>query len=111
MKSHLYIEALKSKLQLCLSYVIIYNIKVKFCGEIVAINIETSEVLLFKSKSEAARKLGADVSSISRVVKGKQNKTHGYWFCNADENAVDKARAKFGDDIAKKVKELMRGMI
>lgn len=76
---------------------------------VIAVNQETSEVFLFKSQHEAAHQLGIDNSSINMVVKGKQNKTHGWWFTYANENAVEKARAKFGDKIAKKVRELMKG--
>ena len=82
--------------------------KMYFRGGVVAINLETSEVFRFKTQLEAARQLGVDVGSINKVIKGKRYKTAGgYWFCYADENAVEKTRAKLGDDIANKVKELM----
>ncbi len=74
---------------------------------VIAVNPETSEVLYFGSRSEASRRLGVNRGSLSSVVKGKLNQTGGYWFCNADEKLVEKARAKFGDEIAKKVEELM----
>lgn len=74
---------------------------------VIAINPETSEVFYFESQREAARKLGVSDSYINMVVKGKQNKAKGYWFCYADENLVEKVRAKFGDEVAKKVEELM----
>lgn len=35
------------------------------------------------------------------------NKTSDYWFCNSDESAVEKTRAKFGDDVAKKVEKII----
>lgn len=78
-----------------------------FRGGVVAINPETSEVLWFKSQSEAAHQLGVWKQSIYKVLKGQYNTAGGLWFCNADENAVKKARTKFGDDIASKVEKLM----
>ena len=87
----------------------IREIKAKACffGGVIAVNPETSEVLWFESQSEAARQLNISVQSVNYVVKGKQNKTHDYWFCYADETAVEKARVKFGDEVAKKVEKLM----
>ena len=76
------------------------------CG-VIAINLETSETFLFESQREAARQLGIDRGNIYMVVKGKQNKACGLWFCNADETAVEKTRAKFGNEIANKVEKLM----
>ena len=81
--------------------------KMKF-RPVISANPETYEVFLFKTQSEAARQLGVDVSNVTKVVKGKLHKTGGCWFTYADENAVEITRAKFGDKIAKKVKELIR---
>lgn len=75
---------------------------------VIVIKPETSEVLLFDSQSEAARQLEVSVSHINAVVKGKRNKTGGYWFCYADSTAVEKTRAKFGDKIAEKVEKLLQ---
>lgn len=75
---------------------------------VIAVNLETFEVFWFKSQHEAGRQLEVWQESISAVVKGKQDKTHGWWFCNADENAVEKARSKFGDEIAEKVEDLIQ---
>lgn len=44
---------------------------------------------------------------VSKVVRGEQNKTHDYYFINADENAIEKARAKFSNDVANEVEKLM----
>ena len=74
---------------------------------LIAVNPETAEVFLFESQNEAARQLGIRQGSINHVVEGERNKAGDYWFCNADENAVEKARSKFDDDIAKKVEELI----
>lgn len=74
---------------------------------IIAINIKTLAVLYFKSQGEAARQLGAYQQNIKDVIKGRRKKHHGYWFTNADEHAVENTRAKFGDKVAGKVKELM----
>ena len=75
---------------------------------VIAVNLKTSEVFLFESQSEAARQLGVYQGNIGSVIKGKQNKTGDFWFCKADENTVEKTRAKFGDNVAEKVEELMR---
>lgn len=74
----------------------------------IAVDPETSEVFWFKSQHEAARQLGVDVRNVNSVVKDKRNKTGGYWFTYADENTVEKTRAKFGDKIANKIEKLMR---
>lgn len=83
----------------------------RFLGNVIAINLSNFKVFYFKSQSEAARQLIIAMQHINGVVKGKRNTTGGFWFCCADENAVEKTRMKFGDKIAKKVEELMRGMI
>lgn len=75
---------------------------------VIAVNPETFEVFWFESQSEAARQLGVFRENIRRVVKGRCNKTGGYWFCDADEDAVEKTREKFGDEIAEKVEKLIR---
>lgn len=75
--------------------------------QVIVVNPETGEVFWFKSQSEAARQLGIGQGHISDVVKGKQKKTCGHWFCCADKNSVEKVRKKFGDEVAKKVEELM----
>lgn len=74
---------------------------------VIAVNLETSEVFWFESQSEAARQLGVFPQNIYAVVKGKRNKIHGYWFCNADEIAVEKTREKFGDKVAHEVEKLI----
>lgn len=78
---------------------------------LIAVNLGTSNVQYFESQHEAARQLGASQGHVSDVLKGRQNKTHGYWFCYADKNAVEKARAKFGDETANKVEELMNNKL
>lgn len=79
-----------------------------FGHPVIAINLKTSDTFWFKSQMEAERQLGVKSTSIVRVVNGKQNKTGDYWFCNADLIAIEKTRKKFGDEVANKVKELMR---
>lgn len=59
-----------------------------------AINLSTLEVLHFRSQHEASRELGVDNSNINRVIKGGLNQTHGYWFVNDDNNAVDTIKQK-----------------
>lgn len=75
---------------------------------VIAINSETFEVFCFESQREAARQLGVYQGGISGVVKGNRNKTGDYWFCCADETAVEKTRIKFGDNVSEKVEELMK---
>lgn len=79
-----------------------------FRGRVIAINIETSEFFLLESQTEAARQLGFKISSINDVVRGRRDKVGDYWLCYADENAIEKIRVKFGDEISEKVGELMR---
>jgi len=62
-----------------------------------AINLTTLEVSRFRSQSEACRALGVFVTNINSVIKGKYNKTHGYWFVNDDGNAVDVVKSKLHD--------------
>lgn len=74
---------------------------------VIVINPETYEIFWFESRTEVERKLGIANANISKVIKGQRETAGGYWFCNADENAVEKTREKFGDEVAKKVKKLM----
>lgn len=75
---------------------------------IIAINLKTLEVLYFKSQHEAARQLGANQGSVNGVLKGKRNKCSGFWFCHADENAVENTRVKLGNEVAAKVETLLK---
>lgn len=70
-----------------------------------AVNLRTSNIQYFESQHEAARQLGVDQGSICRVLKGRCKQTGGFWFCYADKHAVENIRAKFGDEVADKVKE------
>lgn len=79
-----------------------------FGRPVIATDLKTLKVLRFRSQSETARQLNVSVGNVCMVIKGRLKKTCGYWFCNADENAVEKARAKFGDDIANKIEKLIR---
>lgn len=74
---------------------------------VIAVNPETSEVFWFESQCEAGRQLGVFQQHIKDIIKGRRNTTHGYYFCNADETAVEKVRSKFGDNIANKVEKLL----
>lgn len=78
-----------------------------FGHPVIAINIDTLEIFWFESQQEATRQLGVHQSNIYKVLKGQRNKTGGCWFTYVDENAVEKTRAKFGDEIAEKVEKLM----
>jgi len=55
---------------------------------VLAINLATLEVSRFQSRAEASRALRTDQSSIGRVIKGIQKQAGGYWFTNADDEAV-----------------------
>ena len=59
-----------------------------------AVNLETLEVFKFRSQHEAGRQLGVHhQSSITQVLKGKQNQTGGYWFTeNKSEITKNKLR-------------------
>ncbi|AIS73894.1 HNH endonuclease [Lactobacillus phage Ldl1] len=83
------------------------RVNMKLCP-MIAVNPETFEVFWFESQCEAGRQLGVYQSNISDVINGKRNKTCGHWFCYADKNVVEKTRKNFGNDIAKKVEELMK---
>jgi len=61
---------------------------------VLAVNLSTLEVSQFKSQSEASRVFGIFQESISRVIKGRYKYTHGYWFVNADDKAVDLTKQK-----------------
>lgn len=54
-----------------------------------AINLSTLEVYWYPVLREASRKLGVSAGNISSVISGRYKQTGGYWFVNADENAVD----------------------
>lgn len=82
--------------------------KMYFVGGVIAVNLETLKVLRFESQKEAGHKLNIPIQSVNKVVKGKMNKTHGWWFYYANENAVEKTRKKFDDKVAEKVGELIR---
>lgn len=72
-----------------------------------AINLKTAEVLRFQSQSEASRVLGIHVGNINSVIKGRYKQAGGYWFTNADNNAVENIRAKFGNEVANRIDRLM----
>lgn len=50
-----------------------------------AVNLKTQKVSQFSSQHEASRTLGFSQGNINGVIIGKLNKTHGYWFKNADD--------------------------
>lgn len=79
----------------------------RFYGGVLAVNLETKKVLYFESQTEAAYQLQVDKRNLSNVLKGRRNKTGGCWFCYANENAIEKTREKFGDEVASQVKKLM----
>lgn len=74
-----------------------------------AVNLETLEVLHLRSQAEAERKLGASNSKVNMVIKGKRNKTHGFWFTNADNSAVINAKDRLYKLIGNKINSLVAG--
>ena len=71
-----------------------------------AVNFETLKIIRFQSQGEASRMLGVSQGNICSVIKGNRNQTGGFWFTNADKNAVEKVREKFGDKVAREVEKL-----
>lgn len=84
------------------------KVSVQLSGVVIAVNLDTLEVLIFDSQVNAGRQLGISPKSICNVLNGWQETTHRFLFCRANENAVEKVRVKFGDEVAKKVEELIR---
>lgn len=78
---------------------------------VIAVNLETLRVLRFESQRESARQLGVSVGNIYKVLKGQRRQTHGFLFCYANEDVIEKTRAKFGDETAKKVEKVMRELL
>lgn len=78
-----------------------------WCKDLFAINSKTQKILRFKSQHEASRQLSIPVGMINKVIKGKQNKTHDYYFTNVDDSTVENVKARFGDDIAKEVEKMI----
>ena len=72
-----------------------------------AVELKILKVSCFESQHEAARQLGVSVGHINSVLKGQRNQAGGFWFCYADENAIEKIRAKFGDEVADEAEKLM----
>lgn len=75
---------------------------------IIAINLETQQILYFLSQMEASRQLRVSTGSIWYVLKGQRNRASNYWFVNADSSTIEVIRRKFGRSMANKVKELMK---
>ena len=78
-----------------------------FLGGVIAINLEATKVLRFRSCKEAADSLKCSSGNIVKVVKGRYNYTCGFWFTYANDHAVESVRKKFGNSVANKVAELV----
>ncbi len=74
---------------------------------LLAVSLTTLKVSKFRAQMEASRELGINQRSIWGVIKGRRKQAGGYWFVNADENAIEATRNKFGDNVARKVEEMM----
>lgn len=79
----------------------------RFFGGVIAINLNTKKVLWFTSQRKAGRELNIPQQSVGRVANGQAESIHNYYFCLTNDNAVEKARSKFGDEIAEKVERLI----
>ena len=79
----------------------------RFPGGVIAINLDTFKVLYFKSQHEAGRQLSINPRRISDVLKGRLKTSHKFCFYCAGRNAAEKTRAKFGNELANKVEELI----
>lgn len=88
----------------------IQEIKDSIPKAVLAVNLKTKKISLFISQREAARQLGVDHGSVSRVFKGRYSQTHGFWFCYANSEAVEKIRARFGDEVAAEVEKLINDL-
>lgn len=75
-----------------------YKSKVSSAGSkgvpVLALNLSTLEVSKFPSQNEARKFIGIDRINIINVIKGRQKTASGYWFVNADDNAIDIAKSK-----------------
>ncbi len=75
-----------------------YKSKVSSAGSkgvpVLALNLSTLEVSKFPSQNEAGKFLGINRINIINVIKGRQKTASGYWFVNADDNAIDIAKSK-----------------
>lgn len=80
---------------------------ITFLNGVIAVNLKTFEVLYFKTQYEAKRQLNVYAQNINHVLKGQRKTAGGFWFCYADEHAIEKARVKFGNEVASKVECLM----
>lgn len=78
-----------------------YESKVSSAGSkgvpVLALNLSTLEVSKFPSQNEAGKFLGIDRINIINVIKGRQKTASGYWFVNADDNAIDIAKSKISE--------------
>ncbi|ANO57957.1 HNH endonuclease [Lactobacillus phage P1] len=74
---------------------------------VIAVKLGTLKVLHFESQREAGRSLGVSHGNINSILKGKLNQTSGFWLTYADENAIKNIKDKFGDELARKVEQLM----
>lgn len=59
-----------------------------------SINLATFEVSQYPSQIEASRILGFSVSNVNDAISGRLKQTHGYWFMEDDDNAVDLTKHK-----------------
>jgi len=68
--------------------------------QLLAINLSTLEVLHFRSQGEASRAIGVDCRNVYNVLKGKRNKTHGFWFKEDDGSDIEIDKDKLKDIVA-----------
>ena len=62
-----------------------------------AINLDTLEVLHFRSRVEAGRKLGISDGNINSVIKGSRKTAGGFWFKEDDGDGIEIDNDKLND--------------
>lgn len=58
-----------------------------------AVNVKTGEVLYFKSRGEAERKLNIPHQAISAIIRGQKKTFHGWWFTE-DKSEITKGKIR-----------------
>lgn len=64
---------------------------------VVAVNLSTLEVSIFRSQREASRVLKISQGNINNVIKGRYNQVGGYWFKEDDGNGIEIDKDKLND--------------
>lgn len=76
---------------------------------ILGVNLTTQMVYIFPSQGEAGRVVGIDQSTVGMVIRGKRNKTKGFWFTNVGDSAINNANNRLQKLIGDKIDDLIAG--